>query len=126
MTATTRRVAGTKNANATEAVKRLAAWLEENDTGTEAYLKYSGRFMFGATCFGIVGQMADIQTTLMDFVADHPEHARAMRELVKGQRSDSMGRDIIIYFPDVDIERDAGEAGDDGDVFDAEAGSDPA
>ena len=89
---------------AAEAMRRFADWLPEGDSGVRPFFKYSGRFMFGGTCFGVVGQLADIQVALMNFAAEHPECAKAVRDMVKGQRVDNMAMEMIVYFPGVDIE----------------------
>ncbi len=86
-----------------EAMKLLATWLEDSDCGVRPYYGYSGRGMCGATCFGLVGSFTDIQVVLMDFVVDNPEVRDAVRQLVQTQGRDEMGREMIMYFPDVDI-----------------------
>ncbi len=85
------------------AMKRFVAWLEERDSGIQPSYHYSGRCMFGATCFGLVGDLADIQSALMEFAFAHPDAQDAIARLVRTQRRDEMGRDMIVYFPDVDI-----------------------
>ena len=93
----------TKNNPAAHAMRQFVDWLDEG-SGVEPFFKYSGRAMYGEKCFGITGQLADIQTALMDFVAVHPDCARAVRDMVKTQRIDNMALDMIVYFPGVDIE----------------------
>ena len=92
-------------------MRRFAAWLEDNDTGIEPCFGYSGRWMFGQTCFGLVGSLADIQCALMEFVEDNPDDGSVIRNLVKSQRRDNMGLDMIVYFPDVDIPKPDVESG---------------
>ena len=57
--------------------------------GGEVRKDYSGRGMFGVTCFGVVCRNAE----------------RAIEEAaergIKGARVDSMGRDEIVYWPSI-------------------------
>ena len=85
----------------------LVDWLEENDAGAEPRHGYSGRGMFGRRCFGLVGSIEEIHAALIGFVADNPQTADIVRELVRGQKRDNMGMDMIVYFPGVDIESKA-------------------
>jgi hypothetical protein len=58
--------------------------------GLEIRPSYSGRGMFGATCLGVVGSMADLDTLLSE-----------VRGSAKGLRKDSMGLDYIYYWPGI-------------------------
>ena len=99
-----RNVSRSARPTSVEAMEAFVAWLEENDAGVTPHYKYSGRFQFGATCFGVVGSLTDIQTAFMDFALSDPGMGKALRETVKNQRRDSMGLDAIVYFPGVDLE----------------------
>ena len=68
-----------------------------------AAFAYSGRFMYGKTCFGLVGNFSSILKALFAFLADYPEHAKALAKTVKCMKSDSLGRQEIVYFPHVSI-----------------------
>ena len=88
-------------------VRKLAEWLRENTgNGVVPYFKYSGRFMYGETCFAVTGNPNDIQAALMDFAFQHQRMAEIIRGLIKDQRQDDFGLDTIVYFPGVDIESD--------------------
>lgn len=73
------------NRDALERIKELA------DSYGNLYEKYSGRGMFGAHCVGIV--------------TDNPSAVigAAMRSGIEGHRRDSMGRDAIVYWPDIQM-----------------------
>ncbi len=91
-------------------MRKFAEWLEENDTGIRPYYGYSGRGMFGDTCFGVVGDPNGIQGALMDFAYDCPAARGAVGRIVKNQRRDSLGKGMIVYFPGVDIPKPEGES----------------
>ncbi|MCL2000119.1 MAG: hypothetical protein FWG74_01675, partial [Planctomycetes bacterium] len=101
-----------------DALRRLVAWLKENDARVKPYFHYSGRFMFGSECFGLVGAIIAIQAALLDFRDDHPDTGPAIKKLVKRHRTDQMGLDMIYYFPGVDIEDD----GEDDEEADGDSG----
>ena len=79
--------------------------------------EYSGRAMFGKTCVGIVGGLRDCQEVLSEVLtragidsqtvqlgSSREETNRAYRELVRTLtdfRTDSMGMDAILYWPDL-------------------------
>ena len=58
--------------------------------GGEVYPDYSGRGMFGSTCYGIV--FAGNTTRVIEEAS-----ARGLR----GAKTDSMGKDCIVYWPHV-------------------------
>ena len=61
------------------------------------YTDYSGRFMYGATCFGFVGNQADYTRFIMRLPSQIGfEDAEA---LVDSLRTDNMALDMIYYFP---------------------------
>lgn len=62
------------------------------DLGVDYTTTYSGRGMFGATCFSIEGQHRD----LLAFLRALPDEVGD--ELVDPS-TDSMGRDIVFYWP---------------------------
>ena len=69
--------------------------------GYELYEKYSGRFMFGRTCLGVVVKNG---YSYMDFLVkltqyldeNHVDDADLMLE---GAAVDALGMDTIVYFP---------------------------
>ena len=93
-----------ERATPVEAMRLFAAWLKNADSEAEFMYGYSGRFMYGMRCVGIVGGLSEIQTALMDFALSNPAMGEIIREIVKTQRVDNMGLDVIIYFPGVDID----------------------
>lgn len=69
----------------------------------ELYESYSGRFMYGEHCFGLVGTHEGIQAAMVEIaILDN----QLGRELSRASRQDSMGHDVIIYFPDYQIEEE--------------------
>ena len=68
---------------------------------------YSGRGMFGRECLGIVGKtVADVTADLFDGLdaLDLPDSDAAYREVsaaLRASRTDSMGMDVIVYFPEI-------------------------
>jgi len=63
-----------------------------DDLGISYSNNYSGRGMYGATCFSITGQHRD----LLAFLRALPDEVGD--ELVDPS-TDSMGRDIVFYWP---------------------------
>ena len=82
---------------------------------------YSGRGMYGATCFGIVtGSLATVAKEFdralcdvisacasyepeVNAIAEEAEELRDM-DIFRGYCQDSMGLDYIVYFPGVTVE----------------------
>ena len=69
--------------------------------GYELYEKYSGRFMFGRTCLGVVVKNG---YSYMDFLAKLTQHLDKNNvddaELkLEGVAVDDLGMDTIVYFP---------------------------
>ena len=75
-------------------------------TSTEADVRtdYSGDFMFGKTCFGIVGDMQDYGAFLVNVAEEDSELAR---ELANSVRTDGMGMSTIFYWEHLEIEEDS-------------------
>ena len=67
-----------------------------NEAGYE-FRSYSGRGMYGTQCIGVVTDKGIFQT-LADFIELCEDTADAA-EMVEWTISDSMGRDIILYWP---------------------------
>lgn len=77
------------------------AGIEEDDLA----LDYSGRFMFGERCFGIIGDasiFARFVAALTNQGTD--EAAELVGEFVQRVKTDSMARDTIYYFPGILLE----------------------
>jgi hypothetical protein len=82
-----------------------------NDNDLEPYYGYSGRSMYGTTCFGLVGDVAKINGFIIDLVRNVMEDNdnEVNEEFLDSFRRmsvDSMGRDSIMYFHDLDIKND--------------------
>jgi len=82
---------------------------------TEGYTvipNYSGRGMYGKTCFGIIcanpikAAMVITRILMMDYIDDGEMILDTMMNLAC---SDSMGLDTIIYFPRVSVDVDEGD-----------------
>lgn len=71
---------------------------------------YSGRAMYGDTCFGVVGSRAECFVFLAGlanaFVMNEGDPEAAI-ELAEVAQMDNMGLDLIMYFPGWTIEREA-------------------
>ncbi len=76
-----------------------------DDAGTENYRDdYSGRGMYGKTCFGITGGLSDYVEFLLQ--ASMVLGLDEAREMFGAPSYDSMGWDTIYYFPNVKIRED--------------------
>jgi hypothetical protein len=72
---------------------------------------YSGRFMYGRTCFGLVGNIAQINSFIITLVLDlmEDDNNEVNEEFIDSFREmklDSMGLDSIMYFTNLDIKDD--------------------
>lgn len=82
---------------------------------------YSGRGMYGKSCLGVepysMGDfIADVMSALIEECETEEGResvARGCAEAFRNMRTDSMGRGMIVYFPDVQF--DAGEPDEDED-----------
>jgi hypothetical protein len=71
-------------------LKKVIRFVEKKSEVT-LHRHYSGRFMFGECCVGIVGNRDDC-TTVAETIK---------RKTGKQYRSDNMGLDMIYYFPGI-------------------------
>lgn len=70
-----------------------------NETDARPYKDYSGRAMYGDTCFGLTGTIAQFAQFLIALALEDQEHlARRFADTV---RTDSMGLSTIFYFPGI-------------------------
>lgn len=67
------------------------------------YTNYSGRFMYGATCFGIVGDTAQF-ARFMVVLGALTHNDDTVMDLLDVLREDNMGMDRIYYFPGFTLE----------------------
>jgi hypothetical protein len=85
---------------------------EDNDL--TPHFGYSGRYMYGRTCFGLVGNIAQINSFIITLVQNlmedsHNDHNEVNEEFIDSFRLmavDSMGLDSIMYFTELDIKND--------------------
>jgi len=66
---------------------------------------YSGRCMFGKQCVGIVyaGNPLELLVRLCDFLYEND--IKSGKDALGNICQDSMGRDIILYFPQISTEK---------------------
>jgi hypothetical protein len=74
------------------------------DMDSVIYRDYSGRAMYGSTCFGLVlDSDQDMVRVLIELanprLEDDPDRKDAVIELTRSLRADSMGYSGIWYFP---------------------------
>jgi hypothetical protein len=80
-----------------EQAEKIQNFVYEEDV--ELRESYSGRGMYGKSCFGLVGRnVASIGMKLTAYLADSDELDLAV-SLAKCANQDSMGMEGIIYFP---------------------------
>lgn len=68
---------------------------------TGVRMNYSGRFMYGRTCLGIVGDPSDLVLFVQHVVPGIPELEDV--DLSSDLRSDNMGLKMIYYWPDIRV-----------------------
>jgi hypothetical protein len=106
----------------TEISKELAEILKEviENKGEDfrLYRNYSGRCMYGRTCFGIVASnvgsiFADLVEGADEFFSkfydedmEPPHILRELARMMRLYRQDNMGHDVIVYFPDFTLPAD--------------------
>jgi hypothetical protein len=70
---------------------------------------YSGRGMYGKTCFAVTGDVQDFGKFLLA-VADHDNGGHdTAQDLANAVRTDSMGRQTVFYFPGFPVNDDQSE-----------------
>lgn len=72
----------------------------------DVHLTYSGRGMYGETCYGFSGDVARIIGDLLQDIADMPDLIRQFGEMLSVSRRDNMGLGTVLYFPSWSITRD--------------------
>lgn len=85
-----------------------AVWDADIDLEEGLYRKYSGRGMYGRTCFGIVGGMSDFAKFICQLTQIDPDLAWDLSQNVS---RDSMAFDTIFYFPSYQLDEET-EDGD--------------
>lgn len=79
-----------------------------DDVGVTLRFDYSGRFMFGRTCFGFVGDVHDLAAFFyaLGLYLDPEDDGDA---LARRLRCDNVGLEMIYYFPGVDVTEPASD-----------------
>ena len=72
----------------------------------DVHLTYSGRGMYGDTCYGFSGDVARIIGDVLQDIADMPDPIRQFGEMLSISRRDNMGLGTILYFPGWSIASD--------------------
>ena len=98
----------------------LAGQIEEAvssfDSEISLYKKYSGRGMFGRTCFGVYTSSRTAAEVLMGFMVTLLQHSQPtlvsfVEELsVESIATDSLGHQTLIYWPNVQWHDDKEES----------------
>ena len=84
------------------------------DAEVEGLRDYSGRAMYGDKCLAITGGLGEIMAAIVTAClhADVDDETKyEIERAVRGVRTDSMGRDTVVYFPDVHWFADPDAAG---------------
>lgn len=63
---------------------------------------YSGRGMYGEKCFGIVGSLVDL-LTMINVIIELGLNIH-IETLARSPQQDNMGREMIYYFPNLQVE----------------------
>lgn len=71
---------------------------------------YSGRFMYGATCFGVSGSIDDYTQFVYRLTLEEPELAQLLTS--RGVDTDDLGRSTIFYWPTILTDKDSDELAD--------------
>ena len=78
--------------------KRIENFAKEYEYSFEE--NYSGRYMFGRTCIGVTGD-GDLKTDLFEFLVSEGLSTSRARQIVNSAKTDSMGLEMILYFPTI-------------------------
>lgn len=70
---------------------------------TSIYLNYSGRGMYGQTCFGLYGSFGIATATSIILKAFETELAQ---EIISSTATDNLGRGMIYYYPGFNFDVD--------------------
>lgn len=64
---------------------------------------YSGRYMYGKKCFGVVGSINDYSLFLVELATQDDEGYDWAAEFAQRVRIDNMASDYIFYFPGIEL-----------------------
>jgi len=84
----------------------LLAIAEENDECISVPHAYSGRGMHGKKCLAaeVYMGMGQMFSAILKYITD--DNADEISEAFKGMKTDSMGKGIVVYFPEVEFAED--------------------
>jgi peptide deformylase len=92
----------------TELEKELSKELSREllDVFEEAHVdvsSYSGRYMYGKQCVGIVAPDLGWQSDVIQFISSHGKFnlLEEFAQLIKNIKMDNMGKEFVYYNPDV-------------------------
>lgn len=79
----------------------IRKFCEENSDKYEVYEGYSGRFMFGRTCLGVIVKMGYSEIEFIIKLTDYLNNYLDVIDLefAEGISMDNLGLDTIVYFP---------------------------
>lgn len=91
-------------------VDEIESVLWDADIDEESlYREYSGRYMYGSHCFGIVGDAGDYGRFIAHLTKRNEDLAL---DLALNVTTDNMGRDMIYYFPGFQLAKEDDDAGE--------------
>lgn len=64
---------------------------------------YGGRYMYGKTCFGVIGGINDFAVFLVELATQDVEGYDWANEFAQRVRMDNMANEYIFYFPHVEL-----------------------
>lgn len=85
---------------------QLERALDEIGIDYEIVTSYSGRGMYGASCFGVVTSAPVAVGVALAVAAEDDVSGADLGWIVDSARTDSMGRDLIVYFPNWQLDQD--------------------
>jgi hypothetical protein len=71
--------------------------------------EYGGRYMYGKTCFGVVGNINDYSLFLVELATQHVEGYDWANEFAQHVRLDNMANEYIFYFPGIELTEEKSE-----------------
>lgn len=87
-----------------------ALWDADIDVDTDIHFEYSGRGMYGRTCFGFVGNEEQYAEFLYSLIESNHEEGDCVSNAIQVAREfssrvsrDSMGYSTIYYFPGITL-----------------------
>lgn len=84
-------------------VEIKTAAIDYSETDFQFRTDYSGRWMMGATCFGLVGTIQDLMDFMLNVAAQIQDVQGNEVPWLACPAQDSMGMDYIFYWPNIVI-----------------------